>query len=225
MRKNKMMRAASVLLVAVMLTTCAISGTFAKYTTKASGFDSARVAKWGVTVTANGTTFAKEYTTTDRSASTIINSVASSDKVLAPGTSGDMVSATISGTPEVAVKVTYSATLTLTNWNGAENVEYCPIVFTVNNVTYGTNDTAATIKSQNVSDLITAVQNAIADYSKTYKAGDDLSSKSGDALSVSWSWTFENNNDTKDTYLGNQAVNGTAAEISLTVITTVTQID
>ena len=47
MKKNVMMRAASALLVAVLLTTCAISGTFAKYTTSATGTDKARVAKWG----------------------------------------------------------------------------------------------------------------------------------------------------------------------------------
>ena len=47
MRKNKMMRLASALLVAVLLTTCAISGTFAKYTTSVTSDDNARVAKWG----------------------------------------------------------------------------------------------------------------------------------------------------------------------------------
>lgn len=47
MKKNVMMRTASALLVLVLLTTCIISGTFAKYTTSASGGDSARVAYWG----------------------------------------------------------------------------------------------------------------------------------------------------------------------------------
>ena len=47
MKKNKMMRIASVLLVAVLLSTCAIFGTFAKYTTAVSSKDSARVAYWG----------------------------------------------------------------------------------------------------------------------------------------------------------------------------------
>lgn len=47
MKKNKMMRIASVLLVAVLLSTCAISGTFAKYTTSVNSKDNARVAYWG----------------------------------------------------------------------------------------------------------------------------------------------------------------------------------
>ena len=48
MKKNKMMRLASGLLVAVLLTTCAISGTFAKYTSKVEGTDAARVAEFTV---------------------------------------------------------------------------------------------------------------------------------------------------------------------------------
>ena len=50
MKKNKMMRIASVLLVAVLLSTCAISGTFAKYISTASSSDKATVAKWDVKV-------------------------------------------------------------------------------------------------------------------------------------------------------------------------------
>lgn len=50
MKKNKMMRAASFLLVAVLLTTSVISGTFAKYVSTVSGTDTARVAKWAFSV-------------------------------------------------------------------------------------------------------------------------------------------------------------------------------
>ena len=47
MKKNRMMRLASVLLVCVLLTTSVISGTFAKYTTSGTASDKARVAYWG----------------------------------------------------------------------------------------------------------------------------------------------------------------------------------
>lgn len=77
MKKNKMMRAASALLIAVLLTTCAVSGTFAKYTTSETGSDTARVAKWGVEVTAEGTMFADAYATDDTKITTITNSVVS----------------------------------------------------------------------------------------------------------------------------------------------------
>ena len=52
MRNNRMMRAASALLVAVLLTTSTISGTFAKYVTEKEVSDTARVAKWGVEIDA-----------------------------------------------------------------------------------------------------------------------------------------------------------------------------
>lgn len=58
---NKPMRAAGVLLVATMLSTCLTAGTFAKYTTTDSATDSARVAKFGVTVAVNGSLFGEEY--------------------------------------------------------------------------------------------------------------------------------------------------------------------
>ena len=86
MKKNKMMRAASGLLIATLLTTSVIAGTFAKYTTSADGTDTARVAKWGVKITANGDTFAEEYTNSS-SAKTVVSSAKGTD-VIAPGTSG-----------------------------------------------------------------------------------------------------------------------------------------
>ena len=48
MKKNKMRRIASVLLVAVLLSTCAISGTFAKYASTTSQTATASVAKWDI---------------------------------------------------------------------------------------------------------------------------------------------------------------------------------
>ena len=47
MKNNKIMRCASALLVVALLSTCAISGTFAKYVTSTTGGDNARVAYWG----------------------------------------------------------------------------------------------------------------------------------------------------------------------------------
>ena len=113
MIKNKMMRIASVLLVAVLLSTCAISGTFAKYVTSDNVADEARVAKWGVAVTATGSRFAGEYNadTTglkDSTDTAIALSVKTSDsnKLVAPGTKNDSGMAfSITGTPEVAVNV------------------------------------------------------------------------------------------------------------------------
>lgn len=47
MKKTKLMRAALLLLVLTLITSCFVGGTFAKYTTSAKGSDTARVARWG----------------------------------------------------------------------------------------------------------------------------------------------------------------------------------
>jgi len=90
MKKNKMMRAASALLVAVLLTTCAISGTFAKYVSTATGTDTARVAKWAFNVgeanIAQTNTFVFDlFTYTDANVDVDGNG---SEHVIAPGTTG-----------------------------------------------------------------------------------------------------------------------------------------
>ena len=61
MKKNKMMRLASSLLVAVLLTSSVISGTFAKYVTSDGASDSARVAKFGVIVDVVSNAFSDSY--------------------------------------------------------------------------------------------------------------------------------------------------------------------
>lgn len=117
MKRNKMMRIAAVLLVVTLLSTVAISGTFAKYVTKASGEDAARVAKWGIVITAEDNLFSKTYVAHDGSYVGGEYTVESSndDKVVAPGTSSRDIDdggfvATIKGTPEVATRYTLKLT-------------------------------------------------------------------------------------------------------------------
>ena len=101
-----MIRVMAVLSVVMMFTMCFVGGTFAKYTTGDSGDDSARVAKWGVTVEGTADTFAETYAKNDNSFIVAANTVVStSGYVVAPGTSGNMAAFTITGTPEVAVRV------------------------------------------------------------------------------------------------------------------------
>lgn len=109
MKKNRMMRLASILLVCVLLTTSVISGTFAKYTTKIDSEDSARVANWGFERSNSmdiTDLFAKAYKMDDKSAFAT-NSVVAKEDVIAPGTCGQATFAfkydEASGTaPEVA---------------------------------------------------------------------------------------------------------------------------
>lgn len=239
MKKNKTMRAASALLVAALLSTSIISGTFAKYTTTANAGDDARVAKFGVEIKANGTMFADDYDKDDSTAATITKSVVTSgttgDAVVAPGTKGELANATITGTPEVAVHVEYTPTLTLTGWKTEKGAEYCPIVFTVGDKTYGLTgmkDSQGNVvknASTTIEALKTAVENAIKAYSADYAANTDLSTIGADGyVHVSWNWAFDNAQDANDTYLGKLAADNDTSndsKVELSITTTVTQID
>ena len=132
-----------------------------------------------------------------------------------------MVAMNISGTPEVAVKVKYDATVEVKNWT-IDDTFYCPIEIKVGDATFNglDYDTADAFQS--------AVKNGINAYTKKYVAGTVLSDTKVQTPAVSWSWAFEGTGadaeqtDIKDTALGNAA---NAATISITVETTVTQID
>ena len=220
MKKTKLTRAALLLLVLTLITSCFVGGTFAKYVTKGDSTDIARVAKWGVTVEATGKTFAHEYTKDDQNAAPgMSKSVVSStnDMVVAPGTSGSMATVKLSGTPEVAVNVSYAAKLTLTGWAiGDANTYYCPLVITVNGTDYKGTD------YQNAEEFADVVKTAISGYSKNYVANTTLAAKEADdSLAVSWKWEF-NGDDVKDTALGDLT---TAPTVTLAITTTVTQID
>jgi len=235
-KKNWTLRAAVLMFALVLITSCFVGGTFAKYVTSGSGTDSARVAKFGVTVTASGDLFAKEYATDDQTVvGTIAKSVISTDKVVAPGTesNGDFVAATVTGTPEVAVRVSYkldTATLQLENWKDGDGQFYCPLVFKVK--TPDGNTVISGMEFQTAEAMKAALVNAVAAYTKDYAPGTDLSGKAAETLAISWEWPFETGtdadkpaNNVKDTFLGDEAAAGRAATVSLTLATTVTQID
>ena len=247
MKKNVMMRIASVLLIAVLISTCGISGTYAKYVTTGTATDTARVAKWGVKITSTGMMFGEHYTKANENAVAVeytgsvdtqgeVNGIR---KLVAPGTKGDMFKVLLSGTPEVAVKVSYVADLVLTGWNITgdwdnndvtpdETIDYCPIIFTVGGATYGMYGSSATNTFGSIAVLELAVEEAIAAYTKEYPANVVLSNTGVVEIpSVSWEWPFSTgaDNDVKDTALGNMAADGTPATIAITVNTTVEQVD
>ena len=141
MATNKAMRLGSAMLVLALITTCAIATTFAKYTTSATGNDTARVAYWGWTNTsgylsssADLNLFATSYAKDDTSA-TSGNTVSSSNSqnVVAPGTEGK-------------VDVTFAYTAYAANTKDASDGVSAPEVaynFTVETVAKGIDDTSA----------------------------------------------------------------------------------
>lgn len=143
MKKNKMMRTASGLLVATLLTTSMISGTFAKYTTQDEASDSARVAKWGVTALATGSLFGTDYDSvsatqngnaiTAEVSTNVSSQYTGSDNknLVAPGTKSDKgMTFKISGTPEVENNVTVEKKDTFQDIYLKGNATYATLVKT-----------------------------------------------------------------------------------------------
>lgn len=239
MKKNNIMRIACALLVLTLLSTCVMSGTFAKYVTELPGTeDNARVAAWGVTITGTGVAFSDSYKdtattyTADEALDTItVQSATPADKVVAPGTNGTLAAFDIAGTPEVDTAVTYTADLVLAGWE-VDSAVYCPIIFTVKDDGVATEYYVGKDTIADTDDLETAVEAAIVAAKADYHTNDDLSDVEDD-LVVSWAWAFENEakvgqTDVKDTALGNAAAGmngGTAATIELTVGAKIVQKD
>lgn len=111
MKKNAMMRVASVMLVLVLMTSSVISGTFAKYTTQDSGKDNARVAKWGVELQVFGNLYGDTYDdliVLNDDPNIAVQSSNKTDDVVAPGTknTGKPFEVSLRGVPEVDGEIT-----------------------------------------------------------------------------------------------------------------------
>ena len=251
MKRNWTMRVAVLMAVLALVTSCFVGGTFAKYVAKGEMTDTARVAKFGVTVEASTDkifkpTYAKDDTSFTLATNTVVHSNA--DDLVAPGTKGSLVDFAITGKPEVAVRVSYKVTtkddtvgrgFVVENWmvdhdadSSTPEVFYCPLVITV-----GTGADAAKIKGVDYASaeafedaVITAINNLEVDY----KALPDLN-EADTTKNISWEWPFVTGetdteiaaNDIKDTYLGDKAAEdlANAGTIELTIACAVTQID
>jgi len=222
MKKNVFMRAALLLLVLTLITSCFVGGTFAKYiTTGGKDVETARVAKWGVTIDVSGddafsTTYAADDTVTPGTDNTVVSST--TEELVAPGTEGTLFTMDVEGKPEVDSKITITANLELNGWVLADSTVYCPIVFNVNDTDYAWD--AETYAS--IDEFEAVVENAITQQAGYYEANADLSTVLDDE--ITWSWAFVGN-DTNDTYLGDQAAAGNAATISLEMAITIEQVD
>ena len=225
MKKGVFPRIAAVLMILTLLSTCVISGTFAKYVTSGETSATARVAKWGVTIAAQaddstGNAFLKEYAA-DTEGTGLTMSVSADTAVVAPGTSGVLGTVGVSGTPEVAVMVTFGApdskqVLDLgDNWMVGADF-YCPLIFTVGE----TKIDGSTYES--AEELEEAVATAIVDKNTYFEAGKDLSTAEvAGGVTIAWEWPISVN-DTNDTALGNAE---TPATITLNLSVTVEQVD
>ena len=225
MKKNNAMRLASVLLVLTLLTTCVISGTFAKYTTSTTGGDKARVAYWGFGQAA--------ATTIDLFDGQYANVTASGEvdgfgNVVAPGT-------------EKSTTFAFAYTDYKTNAITAPEVAY---TFTVNPTVTGDYDELdknanfkwilkadhwpSGIECKTVAELLDAIKQLSGDESgtKTYAPGTlpyDFAF-ADDIYHIGWIWNFSKDaaGDAADTAMGNSQ---TLENVTFTITITATQVD
>lgn len=233
MKKNKSMRAAGGLLIATMLTSSIVSGTYAKYVTSDEAEDTARVAKFGVTVTASGSLFDTTYKaatdntpgTDSEDGTTLTVESSNTDKLVAPGTKNDEgLTFAITGTPEVDVKLdvvvddsleeiflkagTYPD-MTTGNKEGDDDVDS----FKIDDPYYPVKFTLTQTKGGTTTTLVDGlklkdVASALEALTVTsINANTDLSTEVG-TLNLTWEWAY-NGNDQADTLLGDLAAGTT----------------
>ena len=233
MKKNAMLKIAAILMVAVLLTTCAISSTFAKYVTSGNvAATTATVAKWGVSVKTNFFTenagnalFKAEYGTDPDTASASTAHVKAADLTVAPGTSNSVnIESVATGTPEVNGKITVGCTVDLADgaWVGT-NGFYCPIIFTIGDQVVNGLDCGSEAEIQN------AINEAFALKGVAYFDANENISESLDNLTFGWEWKLQSGesseyeaNNKNDTALGDAE---TLPTISIGFTVTIEQIN
>ena len=231
MKKIKAMRFASALLVIALLTACAISGTFAKYTTSTTGSDSARVAYWG---------FDQESTTLNLFSTTYNGSVSSTEDVIAPGTSGSSTFKFAYGGTKTAPEVKYDFTVDaalpdeVTDYGSLDNN---PNFYWTLKVKSGegsaTDVNTDKTKYSTVSELIAAIEALAGEAggSKEYAVGElPAAFNNNQEYTIGWVWDYEagsddsakTTNNATDTKMGNAS---TLEKIGIKISITATQID
>ena len=225
MKKNKAMRLASALLVLTLLTTCAISGTFAKYTTSTTGTDKARVAYWGFGQAAatNIALFDGEYINVKSS-----GEVDGFSNVVAPGTEKSTTfafaytdyKANAITAPEVAYTFTVNPTVTGDYDELDKNANF--------KWTLKADHWPAGKECKTVAELLDAIKQLSGDESgtKTYAPGElpyDFAF-ADDIYHIGWIWNFSKDTagDAADTAMGNSQ---TLENITFTITITATQVD
>ena len=219
MKKNKVLRLASVLMMACLLTTCVISGTFAKYVSTTSAQDKARVAYWGfkeATLEIKDL-FANAYDNTDGKA-TVKSTQIDPDTnekvdVIAPGTEG-------------SVTIQYK-------YVGKENIKAPEVAYNFEVSTVGSECATVIQENKNITWAFykkdetptwgtwDALLAKIAELSEDVQAG-ALPALSSGTYTIAWKWDFEKDaaGNTADT-----AMSDSLAEVVLKITVTATQID
>ena len=195
-RSSMMVRLVAVLAVTMMFTMCFVGGTFAKYTSSATGTDSATVAKWdikvgGTNIATNDTfTFDLFKTIKDSNGSDVESDMSPVDgTIIAPGTRGSF---DIVIKNDSQVNATYAIDYTVTNTNNI------PVKFSVDGTNWFDDINYLDVRSVAINMGATAT------------------------VTVQWMWEFERiNGDTQDTTLGSAA----SATLTVSAAVSAIQVD
>ena len=213
MKNDRITRFAILVLALTMITLMIVSGTFAKYTSSATGSDSATVAKWsikvgsgdGIEIAGSSSTVSFDLFSTikdedggseadvaGKASGTAVGSTSATAKIIAPGTSGSF---DIIVKNESEVNATYSIAFESNNTS-------IPIEFSTDGTTW-----KSTLSEANVTNA--AINMNSAAQTKT----------------VYWRWAYDVSaaRDTADTNLG-VAAQTSPASVTLSATITATQV-
>jgi hypothetical protein len=241
--KNKnTFRVAALLLVACLISSVMLSGTFAKYTSEYAGQDTALVARWDLTMTDGETEFsvAPNVATLDLFShlyDTNILSTAGTEKIIAPGVSGDFV-LSLTNNSDVAAEIKFDISKT-----GAE----IPMQFAItDNEDFDFDDEDyQDLILDDIGELTDALNGALSDeiFDESYQNGlielaaSDDESNSKSTIKVHWRWPFGTsdlvNDETNvaDTTLGTDSAaaaappDGQRTSYTLNIAITATQVE
>lgn len=184
MKNNKTVKFMALVLFVTILAIILVSGTYAKYTTSATGSDTVTVAKWSIKLGNEDIAKSTEKTFTIDLFSTITNTDGSEEKnvkktdgsLIAPGTMGSFTLLSLKNESEVNAK--YNVTYTLANESGV------PLEFTTNKddeSSWKSDFTAINVSNESLATDATAT-----------------------TATVYWRWAFTKDTarDTSDTTLG-----------------------
>lgn len=195
-RSSMMVRLVAALAVTMMFTMCFVGGTFAKYTSSATGTDSATVAKWdikvgGTNIATNDTfTFDLFKTIKDSNGSDVESDMSPVDgTIIAPGTRGSF---DIVIKNDSQVNATYAIDYTVTTTNNI------PVKFSVDGTNWFDDINYLDVRSVAINMGATAT------------------------VTVQWMWEFERiDGDTQDTTLGSAA----SATLTVSAAVSAIQVD
>lgn len=249
MRKNRTMRTASVLCACALITSCFVGGTMAKYTSTASGSDTARAAKWSILVNGKDIATAENQQMDfdlfgtvagdtgvhnnyidgelDNDADVMDIDANTGDTIIAPGTAGQF-NLEITNMSEVTADITIELAET-------QNTGNIPILYSFGDAdswhTY--DDLVALVDSTYNGDwgsMLAALSN-LGDMT----ALDRVQPAETVSIPVYWTWAYETEydvegedyaqSDASDTAIGVAQASGTLQNVTITATVTATQVD